>query len=94
MTLNLEVPPDLIERLRQEAELFGLTTDEYAVQLLEKHLPPKNGSSVAFDLLQSWIEGSDADEQKGTGEYLIRVLDEDRLSDRQLFPSELKGISW
>ena len=26
--------------------------------------------------------------------YLIRVLDEDRTSDRRLFPSELKGISW
>ena len=29
-----------------------------------------------------------------TGEYLIRVLDEDRLSDRKLFPAELKGITW
>ena len=29
-----------------------------------------------------------------TGEYLIRALDEDRLSDRPLFPPELKGVTW
>ena len=41
-------------------------------------------------LLQSWMEG-DAQEQKETGEYLIRVLDEDRLSNRRLFPPVFKG---
>jgi hypothetical protein len=46
------------------------------------------------DLLQSWIEKGDAQEQKETGEYLIRVLDEDRLSDRRLFPLEFKGVTW
>jgi hypothetical protein len=46
------------------------------------------------ELLQSWIEGGDAEEQKETGDYLIRTLDEDRLSDRRLFPPELKGVTW
>jgi hypothetical protein len=35
-----------------------------------------------------------ATEQQETGEYLIRVLDEDRLSERKLFPPELKGVTW
>jgi len=47
-----------------------------------------------LSLLKSWIEEGDADEQRETGEYLLQALDEDRLSDRKLFPSELKGISW
>ena len=34
------------------------------------------------------------EEQQETGEYLVRALDEDRLSDRQLFPAKLKDISW
>jgi len=34
-------------------------------------------------------KGDDAAEQQETGEYLIRVLDEDRLSNRQLLPLEL-----
>ncbi len=46
------------------------------------------------DLLQSWIDQGDAEEQKETGEYLIRVFDKDRLADRRLFPGELKGITW
>lgn len=45
------------------------------------------------DLLASWIEG-DTQEQSETGEFLIRALDEDRLSDRKLFPEQLKGITW
>ena len=45
-------------------------------------------------MLQTWIDEDDAGEQQETGEYLIRVLDEDRLSERKLFPPELKGVSW
>lgn len=46
------------------------------------------------ELLQSWILEGDSQEQKETGEYLTRVLDEDRLSDRSLFLPELKGVTW
>ena len=45
----------------------------------------------AVKLLQSWL---DDEEQKETGEYLIQALDEDRLSNRQLFSPELKGVTW
>lgn len=42
----------------------------------------------AIQLLRSWRESSEEDqqEQQETWEYLKRVLDEDRLSDRKLFP--------
>jgi len=45
-------------------------------------------------LLQSWIDEGDSEEQRETGEYLISALDEDRLADRQLFPPDLKGVTW
>ena len=45
-------------------------------------------------LFQSWEDEGDADEQRETLEYLIQALNEDRLSDRKLFPKELKGKSW
>ena len=45
-------------------------------------------------LIQSWIDEGDTDEQQETLEYLIHALDEDRLSNRKLFPKELKGKSW
>jgi hypothetical protein len=41
-------------------------------------------------MLQSWID--DEEEQQEIGQYLINALDEDRLSDRKLFPMKLKGI--
>ena len=45
-------------------------------------------------LIQSWTDGNDTAEQRETIEYLIYALDEDRLSDRKLFPRKLKGKSW
>ncbi|MCY3871295.1 MAG: hypothetical protein OXG87_17235 [Gemmatimonadetes bacterium] len=45
-------------------------------------------------LVQSWVDEGDADEQRETLEYLIQALDEDRPSNRKLFPKELKGKSW
>lgn len=44
---------------------------------------------AAIELLRSWPEADDEEdavEQRETWEYLKRVLDEDRLSDRKLFP--------
>ncbi len=38
-----------------------------------------------IQLLRSWREG-DEQEQRSTWEYLKQVLDEDRLSERKLFP--------
>jgi hypothetical protein len=45
-------------------------------------------------LLQAWIAEGDSEEQRETGEYLVPVLDEDRLADRKLFPPGLRGVTW
>ena len=45
-------------------------------------------------LIRSWMDDEDAGEQRETIEYLVRTLDEDRLSGRKLFPEELKGKTW
>jgi hypothetical protein len=43
---------------------------------------------AAIALLRSWREadGADAEEQRETGDYLMRALDEDRWSDRPHLP--------
>ena len=94
MTLTLHLPPELEQRLTQEAKRHGLALDVYTLQLLDKSLPPKDRRAELVTLLQSWIEEGNPEEQQETGEYLIRALDEDRLADRQLFPPELKGVTW
>ena len=94
MTITLTLPPELEQRLTAAAERQGLQVDAYALRLLEQNLPCGDRRAELVALLQSWIDGPDAQEQRETGEYLVRVLDEDRLSDRQLFPPELKDVTW
>ncbi len=58
------------------------TVDE--LQLSRSQQIKKN--QAAIELLRSWREEGDEEEQKETGDYLRQVLDEDRLSNRSLFP--------
>ena len=94
MTLTLTLPPELERRLAEEAARKGVPPEQYTLQLLSEHLPAADRRAEAVRLLQSWLDEGDAAEQTETGDYLVRALDEDRLSDRKLFPPELKGVTW
>ena len=93
MTINLKLDPELERRLREEAQLRGISPQEFALNLIEKHLPPSEHRKKIATLLQSWIDEGDVQEQRETGEYLARVLDEDRPSARKLFPPELRDVT-
>jgi plasmid stability protein len=93
MTLTLELTPDLEQRLIREAAKLGVPAEELTLELLRQHLPSADRRAQLMAAFRSWMEG-DAAEQRETGEYLIRTLDEDRLSDRKLFPADLKGVTW
>ncbi|MEA5605852.1 MULTISPECIES: hypothetical protein [unclassified Nostoc] len=94
MTLTLNLPPELEQYLAQQAKQQGLSVETYTLQILQEYILREEKQSKLVNALQSWIDEGDADEQQETGEYLIQALDEDRLSDRKLFPVELKGITW
>jgi len=94
MTLKLSLPTDLELRLRREAQRQGVAAETCAVQVLDKCLPSQEKRAEGVAILQSWIDETDDTDQKETGDFLVHVLDEDRLSDRKLFPPELKGITW
>lgn len=49
---------------------------------LEERIKRNQG---AIDLLRSWREEDDEQEQKETAEYLEQAIDEDRMSNRPLF---------
>jgi hypothetical protein len=93
MTLTLDLTADLEKRLIDEASRRGIRPDQFVVQVLRQLLPVNDRREHFAALLQSWLE-EDQEEQKDTFEYLVRSLDEDRPSQRKLFPSALKGISW
>jgi spore coat polysaccharide biosynthesis protein SpsF (cytidylyltransferase family) len=94
MTLTLNLSPEIEQYLVQEANQQGLSVEVMAMQLLKNSISLKQKQTEAVNLLQSWMDDEDDSEQQSTGQYLIHALDEDRLSDRELFPLEMKGISW
>ena len=94
VNVTLDLTPELGRRLKQAAGPRGVSADAYTVRLLDLHLPCSSDAAELVSLLQSWMDEEDAGEQRDTGEYLVRVLDGDRLSDRRLFPQEHKGLTW
>ena len=95
MDVTLNLTPELGHRLQRATRKHGVSADEYTLRLLGRHVPGDGQVAALASLLQSWIdEEDDAGEQRETGEYLVRTLDEDRLSGRQLFATERKGVTW
>jgi hypothetical protein len=94
MTLNVQLSPDLEQRLATAAQRQGIPVGQYAARVLEQHVPRAERAAELVAILQSWIDSGDEASQRESGDFLIRALDEDRLSDRPLFPQELKGVSW
>jgi len=89
MTLQLELPADLEERLRKEAERRGLPRESVVVQMLSEHLPPPSDErrAAAVAMLNDWAE-EDANlpaEEAAANAAVLRALDEDRPSYRKLF---------
>lgn len=93
--MTLTLPPDLERRLSVEAAKQGLDLQQFAMKVLDERLSSDRGTD-AVALLQSWIDADEPEiaEQKATGDFLIQALDADRLSDRKLFPPELKDVTW
>ncbi len=78
----------------QEANQQGLSIEAVTLQLLTHSIVLRQKQNEAINLLQSWIDDEDIEDQQETGQYLIHALDEDRLSERKLFPPEMKGVTW
>jgi hypothetical protein len=94
MTLTLNLPSEIEQYLLQEANRQGLSIESVTLQLLRSVILLRQKQTEAVNLLQSWMDDEDIEEQQETGQYLIRTLDEDRLSERKLFPVEMKGVTW
>ena len=71
-----------IQELGRQLLQLSQTDRQHLATVLNTPSDPK----ILENLFQSWEEQDDEEEQKETWEYLRRVLDEDRLSNRPLFP--------
>jgi hypothetical protein len=94
MTLTLDLPSELEQYLLHEAQEQGISIEAMTLRLLTNSISTEQKQAQAVKLLQSWLDDEDDEEQQETGQYLIHALDEDRLSDRKLFPLEMKGVTW
>ncbi|GEA28819.1 hypothetical protein MiAbW_03400 [Microcystis aeruginosa NIES-4325] len=94
MPLTLNLTSEIEQYLGQKAREKGLSLEDYVLKLLKDTILEQEKQTKLVNLLQSWIDEEDEQEQQETGEYLIEALDQDRLSERPLFPAELKGVTW
>ncbi len=94
MTLTLALPHDIEESLLREAARIGVPLDAYALRILEQHVTPIARQSQAIAALQAWCDEADERDLAEPDNQLLQALDADRLSDRPLFPPELKGTTW
>jgi hypothetical protein len=95
MSLTVELDPELEESLRRRADAQGVAPEEWVRRTLESQLmiaPPLTAEEAearrnrAIEVLRRFREEGDPEEQRETGEFLIKALDEDRLSYRKFFP--------
>mgnify|MGYP001277197965 CR=1 FL=1 len=80
--LGLKISRDMIDEHPHTALQNDLNNNT-----LDQSTEPSLINHAAIELLRSWREADeyDEEEQKATWEYLKQVLDEDRLSDRKFF---------
>jgi hypothetical protein len=93
MTQQLVLSPELMSRLKTEANRLGEPVDQVAERLLAERLPPTNLLESNLRLLAQWAEeAKEMDEiESETNAAILRAIDEDRLSDRKLFTAVLEG---
>ena len=93
MVIHLSLPPNLEERLKQEADRRGLAPDACALQTLEQHLPATlDRQTAALAMLEKWHteDAALSPEEAAANKAVLRALDEDRPSFRRLFTDILK----
>ena len=91
MTLTLTISADLESRLAGEAAALGIPVETYALEVLEQGRDSERRGVILATELQAWANSVSSEPPS---DELLQQLDADRLSDRSLYPSELKGQTW
>ena len=93
MTFTITLTPEKEARLRYEAEAHGLAAEELARRLIEEGLPEEVPAererprrSATAELIQSWIDEGDEQEQQETFEILRQELHANHAPFRTVFP--------
>ena len=68
MTLTLNLPSEVEQYLLQEANQKGISIESVTLQLLTSFILLKQKQTKAVNLIQSWIDDEDNNEQQETGQ--------------------------
>lgn len=93
-TLTVNLPPPLLDHVSKMANDAGISQEAALVRLLEEYVESEKKRIAAMEYLEKLFTEGDEKEQKETGEFLIKALDENRPEGQKLFPPEKKGITW
>ena len=88
MTVSLTLPPDVEKRIQEGAAQHSVPVEDYIVWLLSSPgltSDEKERRRRALAGIDALAEIGTEEEQRDTFEYLAKVIDEDRLSDRKRF---------
>lgn len=91
MTLTLELTSELETRLAQEAATAGVPLETYILGVLSQRRSDRDRHEELAAGLQAWIEAAATEPPD---DEILQQMDADRLSDRPLYPAELKGVTW
>ncbi|MFM7476282.1 MAG: hypothetical protein ACKO2T_11295, partial [Microcystis aeruginosa] len=73
MPLTLNLTSEIEQYLSQKVREKGLSLEAYVLKLLKDTILEQEKQTKLVNLLQSWIDEEDEQEQKETGEYLIEA---------------------
>jgi hypothetical protein len=93
MTLLLSLPPDLEQKLKDEANRQGVAPDEYARRVVQQHLEARRAPAQSMQELFAQWEAEDATDDptelaRREQEWveLKKSFNENHYSNRKLFP--------
>jgi hypothetical protein len=76
MTLTIDLPAALEQYLLQSAHQQGISLEAMTLQVLTNYsISIDRKQAEAVNLLQSWLDDEDDEEQQETGRYLLQALE-------------------
>jgi hypothetical protein len=89
MTMQITLPRQIEERLRQEAQRRGQREETVILGVLDQHLPPALDArqAAAVALLRGWAAEDETltSQEAAANAAVLAALDDDRPSNRKLF---------
>jgi predicted HicB family RNase H-like nuclease len=92
MTIKLDIPEELKERLALEAARRGTSTEQVTLSALDKYLPKRKTVAELAEFRKTLIE-SMTEEEAASNTEVLRNIDANRDSPRKLFEKYLQKRS-